>query len=155
MTLTDRLLLYYSTLFALILTLGALLSGFALTNLAVTIFFLPISLYFVFFLVKSLYIHRLRADYARTRAPSITPDKPGKHRVRNPNRLIPNPNPQPFGLTGLTGLLHQHNPVLIATIGLYGLIFALVIVKATLNYLPKPELIYPIPQDQSNSRSNR
>lgn len=139
MTLFNRLLYYYCLLFTLTLTAGAVFSGFALTNVIPTLLFLPISLYFIYYLVKNAYVGHLRRVYLKAHPPKVDQAE----LIQN---LICPPSPTTFRLDAF---LTQKSPFFIATLGLYCLVLATVLFRATVNFLPQPEFVSPLPSHQS------
>jgi len=132
MKLLDRLLYYYSTLFALIITLGAIFSGFALKNAVATLLFLPVTLTFAYELARQFSLYRLSRRYPASSPPAS---------VRQTQRRLSAPFRFDY-------FFAQKSPLFLATIALYVIVVTATIFRAGLGYLPKPALVSPIPASQ-------
>jgi hypothetical protein len=113
MKLLDKLLLIYSTVLAITLTVTSLLSGFSLKNLSLMVLFLPVSGYFIYQLFQT---HRLRQYRRKTNTPP----------------QIENTDPS----FSLKRFLSQKNPAFLVTLSLYFALLAALIVKTLVYLLP-------------------
>ena len=111
----NRLLYYYSLLFSGIIIASGILTGFVFQNIVATLLFLPVVIYFTYTFIRQIYLKK------------------------------PSPKITPHGSFDLVHFLHQKTPTYLITIGLYGFILAVTLIKATLYSMPQAPFISPLP----------
>jgi hypothetical protein len=132
----DRYLFYYTLIFSLVVTITALLSGFALDNLIASLLFLPIVLSSLYTLIRRRYLKYLKAEYYRTHP-----------QVENPSHSLPS-SLSSFTFS-LKAFLSQKTPSFLITLGLYSFSLAALICKLTLVHFSSPAaFISPLPSSQ-------
>lgn len=124
-------LFYYSFFFTLAITLGGLFSGFALKNPIATALFLPVPLTLLFEAIRNVALRQYR---------------------RVQDSVTPAPEPvirtTAFTAFDLRYFFAQRNPLFLATLTLYVIVFTVALLRTGTTYLPSPPLISPIPQSQ-------
>ena len=124
MKLIDKFLFIYSLLFAIVLIIGAILTGFAAHQAVITLFFLPVPLYLFYQAIKSL----PRPSNSH-RSSSFSPSSPPSLNLRY--------------------FLNQTHPLFLLSLSLLISFLTATIIKTTLSISITPTLISPLPQTLS------
>lgn len=139
MAIFDRFLYYYTTLFVIIITIGAFFSGFALQNLLGTVIFLPVTFTLLYQLVQQF--HRLKIERIRQTTQPTRQSRSSRSQSSWGKNLS----------FEFSAFFAQRSPLFLATLALFVVTITVSILRAGLSYLPPKELISPIPESQLSS----